>query len=77
MDDAVTSNAYPETHGDESGDEILLDLISGSDQAALAMLYERRGRLIYSLVYRMLGNAADSEEVTQDVFLRIWNSTGR
>lgn len=73
----MTSNVYPETREGEGGDEILIDLINGSDEAALALLYERRGRLIYSLVYRMLGNAADSEEVTQDVFLRIWNNTGR
>jgi RNA polymerase sigma-70 factor (ECF subfamily) len=58
-------------------DEILIALIKEHDQAALSLLYDRRGGLIYSLVYRMLGNAADSEEVTQDVFLRVWNNAGQ
>ncbi len=59
------------------GDEILIRLMAEGDQAALGMLYEQRGRLIYSLVYRMLGDTADAEEVTQDVFLRVWNNAGR
>jgi len=76
MDETVTSMPTPATRTD-NGDEILIRLMAEGDQAALGMLYEQRGRLIYSLVYRMLGDAADAEEVTQDVFLRVWNNAGR
>lgn len=69
--------AVPVRKERDGEDEILIALIKEHDQAALSLLYDRRGTLIHSLVYRLLGNAADSEEVTQDVFLRVWNNAGQ
>jgi RNA polymerase sigma-70 factor (ECF subfamily) len=42
------------------------------DQAAFQALYERHHRMIYNLAFRMLGNHADAEEVTPDVFVKVW-----
>jgi RNA polymerase sigma-70 factor (ECF subfamily) len=77
MDETVMNQAVPVRKEGDGEDEILIALVKEQDQAALSLLYDRRGGLIYSLVYRMLGNAADSEEVTQDVFLRVWNNAGQ
>lgn len=55
------------------GDEVLLRLIAEHNEAALAMLYKNRGGLVYSLALSVVGNAADAEEVTQEVFIRVWN----
>jgi len=35
-------------------------------------LYERYGRIVYSVVYRMIGNGGEAEEIVQEVFLRVW-----
>jgi len=44
------------------------------DQAALAALYDESSGLVYTLVLRMLGDAADAEEVTMDVYSQVWRS---
>ncbi len=50
----------------------LLQAIAAEDQQALAILYRRRGGLIYSFLLRMLGNPAEAQEVLQDTFVRLW-----
>lgn len=39
---------------------------------ALAELYDRHGRLILSVVYHIVHDAAVAEEITQEVFVRAW-----
>lgn len=54
-------------------DEALLRLIVRAQDSALSELYDRYGRLVYSLAFNVTGEANDAEEVVQDVFLRVWN----
>jgi RNA polymerase sigma-70 factor (ECF subfamily) len=51
----------------------LIVLIADSDSNALSELYDRYKRLVFSLALRIVGDQAASEEITQDVFFRIWN----
>lgn len=53
-------------------DEVLLNLVQSRDEAALEMLYDSRSRLVYSLAFRIVKNKADAEEITQEVFWRVW-----
>ena len=46
------------------------------EQQALARLYDLSSRLIYSVVLRILGNPADAEEVTIDVYTQVWRNAG-
>ena len=39
--------------------------------------YAEHARGVYGAAYRILGNAAQAQDVTQDVFLRIWRTPGR
>ncbi len=43
----------------------------GSDQA-FAMLYQAYVRPVYWLAYRLVGEATDAEDVTQETFLAAW-----
>jgi RNA polymerase sigma-70 factor (ECF subfamily) len=52
----------------------LLTRIAGAEQAALGQLYDESSALVYSLVLRVLGNEADAEEVTMDVYTQVWKS---
>ncbi len=53
-------------------DETLLRLIAHSQENALSELYDRYSRLVYSVALNTLGDAARAEEVTLDVFERVW-----
>lgn len=54
-------------------DEALLKAAALKDSGALESLYDRYGRLVYSLALRMTGNTALAEEITQDVYIQVWN----
>ncbi len=53
-------------------DETLLRLIAHSHENALSVLYDRYSRLVYSVALNALSDPARAEEVTQDVFVRVW-----
>ncbi len=38
---------------------------------ALGVLYDRYGRLVYSIAIRVTGDAETAEEITQDVFVKV------
>src|SRR6185437_4414677 len=44
------------------------------DSAAWAEMVRAHHRRVYSLCYRFTGNAADAEDLTQDVFLKIYSN---
>ncbi len=52
----------------------LLRRVAAGDQDALITLYDKYGRLVYSLAYRMLQDHQLAEEITQDVFTRVWQA---
>ena len=53
-------------------DAALIRLIAHARTEALSALYDRYGRLVFSLALHVLGDQALAEEITQDVFFRIW-----
>jgi len=62
---------------EERSDEELMARIVERDEEAFRVLVERHQDRVYGTVARMLGGAgSDSEEVAQDVFLRVWKSAG-
>jgi RNA polymerase sigma-70 factor (ECF subfamily) len=51
--------------------------IEAQDQQALSILYDRYGGAVYSLAYRVTQNSNTAEEITQDVFMRVWEQAER
>jgi RNA polymerase sigma-70 factor (ECF subfamily) len=47
-----------------------------SDPAVFERAYDEHSRSVYTAAYRILGNAAQAQDVVQDVFLRIWRRPG-
>ena len=66
------SNHLDAQHWIEQPDLDLLRGIVAGNSAALGALYDRYGRLIYSLAYTITGEGSQAEEVTQDVFVQVW-----
>jgi RNA polymerase sigma-70 factor, ECF subfamily len=63
--------------GDYASDVAAVDRTAGGDAEALAMLYDRHAKLVFSLACRILGDPAEAEEVVQDVFSQAWLQASR
>ncbi len=53
-------------------DETLLRQIASAQPDALSELYDRYGRLVYSVAYQATADPDMADEITQDTFLRVW-----
>jgi RNA polymerase sigma-70 factor (ECF subfamily) len=57
-------------------DEELLALVVQRQERALGHLYDRYGRLVYTVALRITGDRQTAEEVVQDVFQNVWQAAG-
>lgn len=62
---------------DEISDAQLVTSIARYSEVALAEVYRRHGGAVFGLARRVLHNVAEAEDVTQEVFLRLWNQPDR
>jgi RNA polymerase sigma-70 factor (ECF subfamily) len=58
-------------------DEELMPLVGRKDPEAFEVLYDRHGGAAFSLAYRIVGDRAAAEEVTQEAFISVWRSGAR
>ena len=56
-----------------AGDADLVERLRRRDPQALATLYDRYGRGVYSLILRVVRDPAIAEDLVQETFLRVWN----
>jgi RNA polymerase sigma-70 factor (ECF subfamily) len=61
----------------EASDAQLVTAIARYSEVALAEAYRRHGGAVFGLARRVLSNAAEAEDVTQEIFLRLWNQPDR
>lgn len=59
---------------DQSDDATLIRRIAKAETGALQELYDRYNRLVFSVALAILGDRSVAEEVTLDVFVRVWQS---
>ena len=62
---------------DEMSDAQLVTSIARYSEVALAEAYRRHGGAVFGLAKRVLNNPTEAEDVTQEVFLRLWNQPDR
>jgi RNA polymerase sigma-70 factor (ECF subfamily) len=58
-------------------DEELMPLVGRRDPEAFEVLFDRHSGAAYSLAYRIVGDRAAAEEVTQEAFISVWRSGAR
>jgi RNA polymerase sigma-70 factor (ECF subfamily) len=78
---AVSPSGRPEvsrrvTAAAARGRELAARLVAG-DESALREVYRATSAAVYGLAMRVLGDETLSEDVTQEVFVRLWEEPGR
>lgn len=58
----------------EYTDANLVRMVRDGDIAAFETLFGRYQKRAYNIIYRMVGNEQDAADLTQEVFIRIYNS---
>jgi RNA polymerase sigma-70 factor (ECF subfamily) len=66
----------PEFENESATDYQLAQRASSGDQTAFEELYSRHGRRVYSLCLRMTANAAEAEDLSQEVFIQLYRKAG-
>jgi len=59
---------------DELNDQHYINLIIEGDTHAFAVLVDRYKNLVFTLSFKMLQNREEAEEVSQDVFIKVYKS---
>jgi RNA polymerase sigma-70 factor (ECF subfamily) len=54
----------------------LTQAAAGGDMVAFEEIYQRHHRRVYSICLRMLQNAYEAEDLTQDVFIQLYRKVG-
>jgi len=55
-------------------DAALLALVQRGDESAMASLFDRYSKVVYSVALRVLRDPASAEDVLQEVFMQIWRN---
>jgi RNA polymerase sigma-70 factor (ECF subfamily) len=61
----------------EPNDQQLAQRLQAGDEAALDDIMQRYKKPVLNFVYRLLGNAADAEDVAQETFARLYQHIAR
>jgi len=71
------SNARSQTAPTAEQDRELIRRMASQDADALDAFYSRYNGLAFGLLFRILANKADAEEVLTEVFLQVWQQSSR
>jgi RNA polymerase sigma-70 factor (ECF subfamily) len=55
-------------------DAVVISRICSGDESAMAVLYDRYSRVVYSVALRVLADTGAAEDVLQDVFVQLWRN---
>lgn len=58
-------------------DRAAIDAVTSGDPHAFRALVDRHSRYAHRVAYRLVGNAADAEDVVQEAFLKAFRQLGR
>lgn len=61
----------------EQSDDELVARIAARDHGAMRLAADRHAQLVWRVAYRMLGDAAEAEDVAQESLLKLWNHADR
>jgi len=73
---ATNSHSWNDSGDNRTADVELVALALNGRQDAFEALFDRYARQVYTIAYRISGNATEAEDLTQDIFLRAFRTLG-
>src|SRR5215203_5623714 len=71
------SHAVMSRRAEELSDEQLMTNLDGPEvERSISTLYERYSRTVFGVGFKILGDRSLAEELVQEVFLKVWRSSG-
>jgi RNA polymerase sigma-70 factor (ECF subfamily) len=61
-----------DSRGSEADDGTLMRRVAAGDARALETIAERHTAMLFAVAWRMLGDAAEAEDVVQEAITRVW-----
>src|SRR5437764_991397 len=61
----------------EPDDRQLVETIRGGESSAFETLVRRKTSKVYALCYRIIGNGEDAKDISQLVFIKLWENLGK
>lgn len=58
---------------DLSDKQLIINYLKGDD-SSLEFLIKKYLKYVYNFIYRNIGNSAEAEDITQEVFLKVWRN---
>ena len=55
-------------------DMVLLERVRRGDDGAMAVLFDRYSKVVYSVALRVLRDSAAAEDVLQEIFMQVWRN---
>ncbi len=74
---AVLRLMIPTNESVEPDDRELVRTIRNGDDAAFEQLVRRKTSKVFSLCCRVIGNAEDAKDISQLVFIKLWENLGK
>jgi RNA polymerase sigma-70 factor (ECF subfamily) len=60
--------------GSSQEDSVLLGLVQKGDEHAMASIFDRYSKVVYSVALRVLRDPSAAEDVLQEIFMQIWRN---
>ncbi|HEY8850246.1 MAG TPA: RNA polymerase sigma factor [Thermoanaerobaculia bacterium] len=74
---AVRRFMIPTRESIEVDDRQLVERFRGGDATAFEQLVRRKTSKVYGLCYRIIGNAEDAKDISQLVFIKLWENLSK
>jgi RNA polymerase sigma-70 factor (ECF subfamily) len=74
---AVRRFMIPTRESIEVDDRQLVESIRSGDASAFEQLVRRKTSKVYGLCYRIIGNAEDAKDISQLVFIKLWENLNK
>ena len=70
-------NPFSESYSSDNIDKELIELILNGDKKALGILLKNHQAFIYNVAWKMTGNVADAEDLSQEAIIKIISNLGQ